>query len=153
MIPFCCTLCQAKCERSVEGGAHTCTCPDGYAGDGTICYASLLEVSFQDQYYTGITQSSFFWPSLIHYSYLHSSSRYKMWIKYVSDTLKSAVSWLWHIIFYTSDILYDLQLLAILSGESDKWEAVTIITVCACMFVGAGHEPKAVQFLPTDSGV
>ncbi len=46
MIPICCTLCQAKCEQK-EGGPHTCTCPDGYAGDGTICYGSLLDVSIQ----------------------------------------------------------------------------------------------------------
>ncbi|CAG5977101.1 unnamed protein product [Menidia menidia] len=34
---------QAKCELR-EGGVHTCTCPDGYAGDGTTCYGSLLEI-------------------------------------------------------------------------------------------------------------
>ncbi|KAI3369756.1 hypothetical protein L3Q82_024579, partial [Scortum barcoo] len=33
---------QAKCEVR-EGGTHTCTCSDGYAGDGTICYGSLLD--------------------------------------------------------------------------------------------------------------
>ncbi|XP_010778565.1 stabilin-2-like [Notothenia coriiceps] len=30
----------AKCEFST-GGTHTCTCPDGYAGDGTLCYGTL----------------------------------------------------------------------------------------------------------------
>lgn len=44
MIPLCCT--QAKCEQK-ESGSHTCTCPDGYAGDGTTCYGSLMDVSVQ----------------------------------------------------------------------------------------------------------
>lgn len=44
MIPLCCT--QAKCEQK-ESGSHTCTCPDGYAGDGFICYGSLMDVSIQ----------------------------------------------------------------------------------------------------------
>ncbi|TMS19741.1 Stabilin-1, partial [Larimichthys crocea] len=33
---------QAKCEQK-EGETHTCTCPDGYAGDGHICYGTLLD--------------------------------------------------------------------------------------------------------------
>lgn len=45
MIPICCIFCQAKCEMMKDSGTHTCTCPDGFAGDGTICFGSILDVS------------------------------------------------------------------------------------------------------------
>uniref|UniRef100_A0A3B5QNS4 Stabilin 1 n=1 Tax=Xiphophorus maculatus TaxID=8083 RepID=A0A3B5QNS4_XIPMA len=32
----------AKCKLE-EGGVHTCTCMDGYGGDGKLCYGSLLD--------------------------------------------------------------------------------------------------------------
>lgn len=40
------SLSQAKCQLNEKAGV-TCTCPDGYAGDGTLCYGSLQDVSIQ----------------------------------------------------------------------------------------------------------
>uniref|UniRef100_A0A672IHS7 Stabilin 1 n=1 Tax=Salarias fasciatus TaxID=181472 RepID=A0A672IHS7_SALFA len=34
----------ATCAQT-EGGAHTCTCPEGLAGDGQTCYGTILEVN------------------------------------------------------------------------------------------------------------